>query len=140
MIQVSPALFNIALRPMLQPPWREVAQQYRQACWHASQGRDAEAKLILEGAFAEALTRANAIAPLPDDQLQSALEAEADRVAMAATWLELVGWDGSPHPVTARARERDRPDPRRVSHPAPDSLPGIADLIDDMLSQDRAPR
>jgi hypothetical protein len=140
---VIPEVFNIAICAMLQSPWREVARLYRQACWHSSQSRDAEAQRILQGDFAEALARANAIAPFSSEQLQAALETEADRVANALAVFELIGGGAFMSLVSASSQGAARFDPFGSlvqERPSSGDVPGIADLIEEMLLQDRHPR
>jgi hypothetical protein len=139
---VIPEVINIAIRAMLQSPWRDVARLYRQACWHSSQSRDAEAQRILQGDFAEALARASAIAPISEEQLQAALEAEADRVANALALFELIDGDALRSLVPA-SQGNARSDPfgsLAQARSGSAELPGIADLIEEMLLQDRHPR
>ncbi len=120
---------------MLQAPWREVARLYRLACWHSSQSRDAEANELLHGAFAEALARANVLVPFAEDELQTALNLEADRVANAVALHEVM--DGQILP----ARDFAAAAPVLPRSPAGgDDVRGIADFIEDMLLQDRPQR
>jgi hypothetical protein len=140
-----------------QPPWSDVRRIYRRICLLRATGMSDEASALEQNEFAEVLTAARK-APQATQEETRILAEESERVASASLLADLLApllANKLQSAVTAAAetaapistRKSDAvltspPRRARVASPeAPDSaaagVPGIADMIDGMLSQER---
>jgi len=124
------------------PPWIKVGQLYRRIFFLRSEGQADHAREIEETELAEAtaLARRHAGSEFEAESiLQQLITDEKERVADAIAFAEILvpmlvdrlGGAG------ARAAAPAAPTPRRPQVSAPIEPRGIADFIDDMLSQER---
>lgn len=124
------------------PPWIKVAEVYRRICLLRLEGRDADARRIMESEFAEAEMAAKSACsgdPDADTSLKSFLASEGERVAQAVAFAEVLVPELSRR-LSERAGVRPTaavpaPKPRVASRG--DVLP-VADFIEEMLAQERA--
>lgn len=148
--------------PFLSPkpsPWREVQVLYRRICVLGATGKREEADTLrtqqLEPAI-KALRESSAVA---DDQLEAMFAAEEERAATAHMLAEILLPLLSEATTAAAPLRRNFPSQSSPSHEYASSaesvsqpgfepatgnsasplLPGIADFIDEMLTQDRSP-
>jgi hypothetical protein len=119
-----------------------VGRLYRRICLLRSEGLTGEAQAIQETEFAEAAAKARGAAASEaegDSMLKSLLAEEETRVAEAIAFAEVLV------PILAKRltalapapRPSPVPFPARAKKPGHDEDRGIADFIEDMLSQER---
>jgi hypothetical protein len=121
------------------PAWNKVAGVFRRVCLLRAEGRVAEARALEAAEFGPAFADARASDPAPERAVSDFLAGEKRRVGDAIAFAEVV--------VPLLAARTDAPDPaaapplrvRRSAGGPPADL-GIADMIDDMLSQERSGR
>lgn len=124
------------------PPWIRAGRAYRQACLLKLEGRDEEARRVLDGEFGRAEAEALAACrgePDAETGFRAFIAAEAERMAHAVALAEVLapelaarlGWAGGARVGPAVATARQRPAEPRGEH-------AIADYIEQMLAQERA--
>lgn len=144
------------LPPSLAAPWSQVAAIYRRICLLRARGHDAEADRLQQYEFAEANAAAEIFdeensVPSAPERFQALLAAEENRVADALLLAEVLApiiaeqIRHLPSTATVAASASPVPAPRESIHPRPprdlgEPTPGIADLIDSMLGQERGLR
>jgi len=132
-----------SLRP-LEPPWSEVGRTCRRICLLRAAGRYAEAQRIedteLAAAAAKASREGSGPGPEADARLATMLAGEAERVAAAVAFAEILA-----PMLSERLGDRAAIHAQAPKHPhrgpgtgAPGGVRGIADFIEEMLAQDRA--
>jgi hypothetical protein len=121
-------------------PWREAGKIYRRVCLLRSQGRHADAQLVLDADFAGALAVARegaATEQEADAQCHAMVAAEEERVADAVAMVEL---------LAPMLRDRLPPRTATLASPGRSRIPGglvpigepsVADFIEQMLEQER---
>jgi hypothetical protein len=140
-----------------QPPWSDVRRVYRRICLLRATGLSDEASALEQNEFAEVLAAARK-APKAAQEETRILAEEAERVASASLLADLLApllanklqsavIASAETAASVSTRKSDvvlASPPRRArvsSSDAPESatagIPGIADMIDGMLSQER---
>jgi hypothetical protein len=138
---------------------RDVRVLYRRVCVLRASGKTDEGEELFSGNLAALLAQARASGEITESQLESVFASEEDRVDTAQTLAEIL----LPHLIAANAgavvqqtvapqfaagRREMRGESSFESAPETASaeagntspmLPGIADFIDEMLTQERAP-
>ncbi len=127
-------------------PWTRLAPLCRRVCLLRAQGRSAEADALHHSEFVPALAAlqnaAGVLDPFDDERLRLLQAMEKERVANAWVLAELLHSLNTPQPSrsTATTASSASPAPRvTVPRARPAVAPGIADLLDDMLFQERGP-
>jgi hypothetical protein len=124
------------------PPWIRLGEVYRRICFLRIEGRDADARRIMDSEFADAETAARASCgddPDAETSLKAYLVGEGERVAQAVAFAEVLVPELSRR-LSARsgalpAAAAKAPSPRA---PSRGEAPQVADFIEDMLAQERA--
>jgi hypothetical protein len=137
------------------PLLRDVRALYRRVCVLRASAKVDEADALLSGKLASAIARARESQEIPESQLEAIFAIEEDRVDTAHTLAEILlplliaaneASASQRNFATSRTTETE-PSSETPSEPAQTAasnnsgpmLPGIADFIDEMLTQDRAP-
>lgn len=138
--------------------WREVQSVYRRVCVLRFAGKTDEAEKLEATSLTQAVGTLRDSSTVTPAQLDALFAAEEERVADARALAEILLPMllessfalpvAASRPVTSPIASAARPSPSPAEatsdeKPLPDNsgtLPGIADFIDEMLSQDRAPR
>ena len=123
-------------------PWIKVGKIYRRICFLRSEGLALDAQQLEETELAEVTAQARRFAGSAfeaESILQKLLAEEKERVADAIAFAEIIvpmlaERLGSLAPLPAA---RDAPVPRKALRETPVEPRGIADFIDDMLTQER---
>lgn len=153
----SPPIFFHSTKPS---PWREVQVLYRRICVLDATGKTAEADTLRIQKLEPAVKALRETSAGPEDpQLEAMFAAEEERVASAQVLAEILlpllttvapgattqprFFSAPPSPTPAyglvenfTSEPSPRPNPGGTPSPL---LPGIADFIDEMLTQDRTP-
>jgi hypothetical protein len=132
--------------PIVSSDWDAVRRLYRRICVLRATGRDADASVLEREDLSRALSAARAATDSPVNET-TLLAAESDRVADAGVLADVLA------PLLAERLRADAPTPiaavsaepastavstlTPLTRPPRASVPGIADLIDGMLSQER---
>ena len=139
--------------------WREVQALQRRVCLLRSDGKNTEALELETGALADAVGALRACSTVTQVQLDWLFAAEEERVTSVRLLAEILlpmlteAVAALPRPIAA-IESVTAPVPPRLAAPATTDapskspaatrttpgLPGIADFIDEMLSQERPPR
>ena len=115
---------------------------FRRVCLLRLEGREADARRLLEGEFSKAEADARSACrddPDAETSLRAFLAGEGERVAQAMAFAEVLMPELSRHfeaQGVPRAAHGAAPHGRRAAAPA--EAPSVADFIEDMLSQERA--
>jgi hypothetical protein len=133
--------------PIISSDWEAVRRLHRRICVLRATGRDADASVLERGDFSRALSAARATSDSPVNET-SLLAAESDRVADACVLADVLapllaeqlrpGAPASLAAVSPEAASTAVSTPTPSTRPSRVPVPGIADLIDGMLSQERA--
>jgi hypothetical protein len=152
MLSAAPPLFSSSSnsRPLL----REVQVLYRRICVLRASGKNSEADLFESEKLAPAIAKVRESSAVTESQIDAVLASEEERVDTAQVLAELLlplltaATDAAPlrraFPSTSSADSNARTAFESTEEPPSPAnggpmLPGIADFIDEMLTQDRAP-
>jgi hypothetical protein len=123
------------------PPWIRLGEVYRRICLLRIEGREADARRVMDSEFADAETAARVACgadPDAESSLRAYLVGEGERVAQAVAFAEVLvpelsrrlsARDGA-HPAAAAKAQIPR-----AAHRG--DAPQVADFIEDMLAQER---
>jgi hypothetical protein len=142
-------------KPTTPSPLREVQGLYRRVCVLRISGKTAEAELLQTEQLPAAIEKVRESRSVTDDELLALFASEEERVETANALAEILlpvltakidavtalrrNFPAPASPSTETSPSyapAQPPEPSRTSAPM---LPGIADFIDEMLVQDRAP-
>lgn len=119
-----------------------MGEVYRRICLLRLEGRDADARRILDSEFAEAETAARGACngdPDADQSLKAYLASEGERVAQAVAFAEVLVPELSKRlSVRGDARPQAAATARKPRASALGEAPAVADFIEEMLAQERA--
>ncbi|HKB90278.1 MAG TPA: hypothetical protein VKC60_07145 [Opitutaceae bacterium] len=146
MAEITPTFFSPDAEP-----WAELTQLYRRICVMRVNGRSIEANRLQSTELSTAIASAqqqHGAEVISDKKLQEIFQHERERVANASVLVELLLPEltkrlklGSPASAETQNEPAQRfpvEDAPAAERSPPTAPPAIADLIDGMLSQERA--
>jgi hypothetical protein len=123
------------------PPWIKAGRVYRRVCLLRLEGRDDDARHVMEGEFAQAEAAALASCRGEADgesHLRAFLDGEGERMAMAVALAEVLVPELSRRlflQSAAPVRASQAPEPSLAGSRS--AAPALADFIDEMLALER---